>query len=923
VLGEPFVPEPMPLVIGTHLGLYEVTAHIGAGGMGEVYQAQDTKLGRKVALKILPEAFALDPDRAARFEREAKVLASLNHPHIAALYGFEEAGPNHFLVMELVEGETLADRLRRGPMPVVDALKVGHQIVEALEAAHEKGIIHRDLKPANVKFTSDDRVKVLDFGLARIVEAGRAGGAGSDVAQGLSPAVTNSPTLGLMATQAGVVLGTAAYMSPEQAKGLVADHRSDVFSFGVVLYEMLTGTQAFQAETAAEMMAAVLMREPDLTALPANLNLRLLELLRRCLDKQPKRRWQAVGDLRAELETAMAAPPVAPAGAPTGVAPKPFWRRAIPFATTAILSAAIAGGWVWWKFGTTTTRPSVVRFPIVLGEGQFANTAFRTLGISPDGTQVVYAANASLYVRVLSEVAGRPLAGTEQNVAGEPTFSPDGQSIAYVQASDRTLKKIAVRGGAAITLAPIEAPYSLSWSQDGILFSQPTGIMRVPSLGGPVETLVSLKPEERAYGPQMLPDGDTVIFTIARGSGMDAWDKAEIVAHSLKSGTRRTLVQGGSAARYVSTGHLVYALGGVLLALPFDLARLEARGVPVPVIEGVARSPSGSAQLSVSDTGSVVYLPGVASISTVRATANLASLDEKGTLELLKMPTGSYQSPRISPDGKRVLFGTDDGRDAHIWVYDLDGASSPRRLTFNGNNRYPIWSADGRRIVFQSDREGDLGIFWQPADGSGGAERLTKPDEGEAHIPESWSRKADVFSFSVVKGIAATLSTFSIRERMATPFSDIRSTNMLNSDFSPDGQWIAYTLRGGPSLTTIYVEPFPATGARYQISTPSDLGHHPVWSPNGKTLFYIPGALPLVAVKLTTRPTFAFSNVGTWPGKLPNNNPFGGPRNYDIGPDGSRFVLVTDPPGETSLLAPPYIQVIVNWFEELKARVPR
>jgi Tol biopolymer transport system component len=287
------------------------------------------------------------------------------------------------------------------------------------------------------------------------------------------------------------------------------------------------------------------------------------------------------------------------------------------------------------------------------------------------------------------------------------------------------------------------------------------------------------------------------------------------------------------------------------------------------------------------------------------------------------MPTGSYESPRISPDGKRVLFGTDDGRDAHIWVYDLDGASSPRRLTFNGNNRYPIWSADGRRIAFQSDREGDLGIFWQPADGSGGAERLTKPDEGEAHIPESWSRKADVFSFSVVKGIAATLSTFSIRERMATPFSDIRSTNMLNSDFSPDGQWMAYTLRGGPSLTTIYVEPFPATGARYQISTPSDLGHHPVWSPNGKTLFYIPGALPLVAVNLTTRPTFAFSDVGTWPGKLPNNNPFGGPRNYDIGPDGSRFVLVTAPPGQTSLLAPPYIQVIVNWFEELKARVPR
>ncbi len=686
---------------------------------------------------------------------------------------------------------------------------------------------------------------------------------------------------------------------------------------------MLTGRQAFQAETPAETMAAVLMREPDFSALPGDLNPRILELLRRCLDKQPKRRWQAAGDLRAEIETVMATPRVVPAGPSTDVAARPIWRRAIPFAATAILSAAIAGGWVWWKVGAPTTRPSVVRFPIVLGEGQFSNTAFRTLGISPDGTQVVYAANARLYVRMLSEIEGRPLTGTEQNVAGEPTFSPDGQSIAYVQASDRTLRKIAVRGGASITLAPIEAPFSLSWSQDGIFFSQPTAIMRVPSIGGPAETIVSLKPEERAHGPQMLPDGDTVIFTLARGTGMDAWDKAEIVAHSLKSGTRRTLVQGGSAARYVPTGHLVYALGGVVLALPFDRARLEARGVPVPVIEGVARSPSGSAQFSVSDTGSVVYIPGVASISTLRANTNLASLDEKGTLELLKVPSASYESPRISPDGKRVAFGTDDGRDANIWVYDLDGASSPRRLTFNGNNRYPIWSADGRRIAFQSDREGDLGIFWQPADVSGAAERLTKPEKGEAHIPESWSRKADVFSFSVVKAITATLSTFSLRERVATPFSDIRSTNMLNSEFSPDGQWIAYTLRGGPSLTSIYVEPFPATGARYQISTSTDLGHHPLWSPNGKTLFYVPGALPLAAVNITTRPSFSFSSLETWPGKLPNNNPFGGPRNYDIGPDGSRFVLVTAPPGQTSLIAPPYIQVIVNWFEELKARVPK
>jgi serine/threonine-protein kinase len=869
-----------------------------------------------VAVKILPDVLALDPDRTARFEREAKVVASVNHPHIAALYGFEETADRRFLVMELVEGETLSDRLRRGAMPLGEALTVAHQIADALESAHDKGIVHRDLKPANVKITPDDRVKVLDFGLARLQGEPGAASRGS---------LTNSPTLSLVATQAGVVLGTAAYMSPEQAKGLVADHRSDVFSFGSVLYEMLTGRQAFQAETPAETMA-VLMREPDFGALSADLNPRIPDLLRRCLDKQPKRRWQAAGDLRAEIETIRAAPKALPALVTPALAAKPAWRRAIQFAVTGIVSALVAGGLV----GLTVKRPAppvVVRFPIFLGEGvQFSSAAFRSLDISPDGTRVVYSADARLYERALSEPEPRPIPGTEQNVAGDPTFSPDGQSIAFVQQSDRTLRKIATRGGAAITLTPIEAPFSLSWDRDAILFSQPSGIMRVPSAGGqPPERIVSLKSGERAFWPQMLPDGETLLFSLTTGMGQNLGENLEVVAQSIKSGARRTIVPGGNAARYLPSGYLVYAVGGVLLAAPFDPARAEMTGAPTPVVEGVGRGQSGTPQFSVSNNGSLVYLPGPASTGLLQTAMNVAVLDEKGKVDILKLPAGPYESPRISPDGKRIVFASDDGREATISVYGLDGASAPRRLTFEGEgkNRYPIWSADGKRVAFQSDRHGDLAIFWQPADGSCCAERLTKPETDEAHIPESWSRRDDLFSFSVVKSTSATLSTYSVADRKATPFSNVRSATMLNSDFSPDGQWIAYTVRGGTSITTIYVEPFPATGAKQQISTPKDLGHHPAWSPNGRTLFYIPGALPLTAVSITTRPEFSAGNHQVWPGRLPNNNPYGGPRNFDVAPDGTRFVFTTAEPGQAAaVIQPARIQVVVNWSEELKQRVP-
>jgi serine/threonine protein kinase len=874
--------------------------------MGDVWRARDTKLGREVALKVLPDAFALDADRSARFEREAKVLASLSHPHIAALFGFEEAAGRHYLVMELVEGETIADRLRRGPMAVDNVLKVARDIADALEAAHEKGIVHRDLKPANLKITPDDRVKVLDFGLARLRD---------EPSDTIRPNLSQSPTLSLMATQAGVILGTAAYMSPEQAKGSIADHRSDVFSFGAVLYEMLTGRQAFHADTPAEMMAAVLMREPDFSALPVQLNPRVVELLRRCLDKVPKRRWQAAGDLRAEIEAILAAPP--PSSSIVGTrATQPLWQRVLPLAITAIVSAAVVGAIVWGAARPSLRPGAVVRFSIPLPEGQ-GQQALRTIAVSPDGTRLVYASNARLYLRELSQTESKPIAGSDQITnAVEPVFSPDGQSVAFASVIDRTLKRVPVTGGVGLSLCPIDPRISLSWDRDAILFSQPAGIMRVPANGGNPETLVGAASGERLYGPQMLPDGETLLFTLAKGDSADAWDSADIIAQTLKSGERRTILRGGSDARYLSSGHLVYAVRGVLYVVAFDPTRLVATGAPVPVVVGVRRVPggvTGSAHYSVSKTGLLAYTPGPASAAL--GDSSLAWIDEKGSVDVLKLPGGPYESPRISPDGTRMVFGRDDGKEANIWVYALDGSSAERRLTFGGRNRIPVWSGDGRRVAFQSDREGDLAIWWQAADVSGGgAERLTKPEPGTAHVPESWSRADDLLSFSAIKGTTTTLWTLSLPDRKASQFGNVRSPSPLNSEFSPDGKWVAYTLREG--VIAVFVEPFPATGDKVQISKVEENAHHSVWSRDGKTLFYIPGAEPLVGVTIATRP---FSVGNPRPTKLPNNNPVGAPRNFDIAADGQRFIFTT---GQGSGTYAPQVQVVVNWFEELKARVP-
>ncbi|HYL38120.1 MAG TPA: protein kinase [Bryobacteraceae bacterium] len=883
----------MPLSAGTRLGPYEILAAIGAGGMGEVYRARDTKLDRDVAIKVLPAALAQDPERLARFEREAKVLAALNHPNIAQIYGVEERA----LVMELVEGETI-----KGPLPVETALQYARQVSEALEAAHEKNIIHRDLKPANIMITAAGVVKVLDFGLAKAADDSAAAG---------DPSV--SPTLTMSPTQAGMILGTAAYMSPEQARGKPVDKRADVWAFGVVLYEMLTGRQTFAGETVTDVLASVVKDQPALERLPG----RVRGVVERCIKKDPRQRWQAIGDVRVEIEALLADPRGALAE-DQRPAPRPLWKRAIPVVATGVLAAAIAG-FVAWRF-KPSVPPTIARFPVFLPEGQqFTSFNRLTIGISPDGTQIAYSANSGLYLRPMAELEARAIPGSDigRGIAN-PVFSPDGRSIAFSTAADSMLKRIAVTGGSAVTICQAGNPWGMTWGEDGIVFGEgDRGIFRVSPNGGKPELLVEAKRDQRAAHPQMLPGGQAVLFTIANGDY--SWDQAQIVVQTLKTGVRKTVIEGGSDARYLPTGHIVYALSGTLFAVPFDLRRLEVTGGPVPIIEGITRSTlTGAAQYNFSRTGALAYIPGPVSASSGQG--SLALVDRKGAVEQLNLPAGTYAYPRVSRDAKHLAYETDNGKEAIIWIYDLSGARAPRRLTFQGVNRYPIWSADGERIAFQSDREGDLGIFWQRADGTGAAERLTKPEKGMAHVPDSWSPDGQQLSFSAVQGNAASVWTYSLRERKATVFAESGSSSSEASEFSPDGRWVAYQ-SNETGTREVYVRPFPPSAAKYQIHSGGANGDvHPLWSRDGKELTFSTGPATFASVSLTVQPSFTFSS----PIPVPRGGMLGTPtgaRNYDILPDG-RFlgVVVAGQAREGS--AAPQLRVVLNWLDDVKQRVP-
>jgi serine/threonine-protein kinase len=902
-------------VINQRLAHYEISSRLGAGGMGEVYRATDTKLGREVAIKVLPELFASDPDRVVRFEREAKLLASLNHPNIAAIYGLEQSGGVLFLVLELVEGETLADRIAHGPIPAAEALQIARQVVEALEAAHEKGVIHRDLKPANIKITPDGKVKVLDFGLAKAFAVEQA-----------NAQLSQSPTISTAATGAGIILGTAAYMSPEQAKGnLQVDKRSDIFSFGCVLYDMLAGRQAFQGETVTEVLASVLAREADLTRLPANLNPKVYDLLRRSLEKDLKKRWQAVGDLRVEIESVLADPRGVEIKAPALAPPWARWKVAAAVLASAVIGAAIAGAAVW-SLRPSAVPAKVTRFPFVLPEDQtFTRTGRHLLAISPDGMSVVYVANNQLYLRRMAEMEARPIPGTDQDV-NSPFFSPDGQWVGFYSFQDSTLKKIAITGGAAVTLCAATNPFGVSWDGDSIIFGQgANGILVVAANGGKPEVWARPESGEVASSPQILPGGNAALFTVTKAGNADRWDKANIVVQSRNSGERKVVIQGGGAARYVPTGHIVYALGTNLLALPFDVKRLEVTGGPIPIVEGIARAlnpetNTAAAHVDFSTDGTLAYIPS-SSLTTGIGQRVLILTDRGGKNEALGLPAGVYDYPRFSPDGKQLAVQTNDDSGGAISIYDLSGKSSLRRLTFQGNSRGSVWSRDGRRVAFGSSQQGKPGIFWQAADGTGVAERLTTAAAGEdVHLPTSWSPDGNTLVFEIPKNGDWGLWALSAKgERKAEPLVDLPGSLQRNAEFSPDGRWFAY-LSNEAKSEQVYVQPFPPTGAKYQISR--EHSHAPVWSPNGKELFYYDvDARKLVAVTIQTQPSFSFG--------VPVPLPFEGmlqqgfERQYDVSPDGKRFlVLLPATPDERESRPTQQINIVLNWFEELKQRVP-
>ena len=902
----------MALPAGTRLGAYEIVTLIGVGGMGEVYRARDARLNRDVAIKVLPSEVAADVDRLARFEREAQLLASLNHPNIAHINGLEDSTGSPALVMELVEGPTLADRIAKGPIPLDEALPIAKQIAEALEAAHEHGIVHRDLKPANIKVRPDDTVKVLDFGLAKAFEPIAAAGIGATT----SPTIT-TPAL----TQLGVILGTAAYMSPEQARGKTINRRTDIWAFGCVLFEMLSGTRAFDGEDVAETLGAVIHKDPAWTRLPMETPPSVRMVLQRCLEKDPRQRVHDIGDVRLALSGAFDSPAI-PRNLHT-----PSSRR---FVWTALASACVAAavaGAAAWLLKPPTALP-VLRSRFVLPEGlQFQNTSRQWLDVSPDGMRVVYAANGGMYLHSLSELDPRTLIATNLSAGAtgavsSPVFSPDGQAIAYFEGG--TLKRQAVSGGSPVTLGQYDPPWGVSWSDAGIVVGQgPKGVVRISDQGGAAEQIVRVVGSEVAGHPWMLPGTSTVLFSLGSNlfTGSELWDKASIVAQRLDTGERKTILSGGSNPRYLRTAHvLVYNVAGTLFAVPFDAAQLRVTGAAVQIEQNVRRAlgvvaPVGKSGYAISDAGTLAFIPGSATQTGERR--RILSISRRGGVTPLQLPPNVYNTLRVSPDGKRLAFDTDDSHDAAIWIYDLSGTSQPRRLTFGGRNQYPVWSADGRRIAFQSDRDGALGLYWQAAD-SGVAERLTTAEPGTAHVPESWSSTGNL-SFSVARGASTSLWTFSESEKKASRFGRAESTAPFNSSFSPDGRWLAYTLRPGNSAN-IFVEPFPATGDQHQITTIN--GHHPVWLPRQKWLSYRAGGSDQVMVEIKTTPEFSVGNptpavVGGLPTVI-------GVRSFDVTPDETAFITVAPVAENGGLSVTPSqeIRIVVNWFEELKRLVP-
>jgi Tol biopolymer transport system component len=893
----------MALAPGTRFGPYEITAQLGEGGMGEVYRASDTTLKRAVAIKVLPDALAADVERLGRFRREAEVLASLNHPHIAAIYGFEQTGPTPALVMELVDGPTLADRIAQGPIPIAETLVIAGQIANALEAAHEQGIVHRDLKPANVKVRLDGVVKVLDFGLAKALEPPRATSQGG---------VTHSPTMTSPAlmTGAGVLLGTAAYMSPEQARGKAVDKRADVWAFGAVLYEMLTGQRPFAGDDVSDVLASVLAREPDWTLLPAALPPVLGMFIKRCLHKDQAQRVRDIGDMSLALEGAFdaAAAPFAPPVAAAEAA----WRRALPLAATAIVAFLIAGLAAWRLWPAAESR-STTQFDYLLPEGQqLLATQRPAIAISPDGRHFVYQTRQGLHVRSMGELEARRITGTEETLLS-PFLSPDGQWVAYVSSAGE-LKKIAIGGGTPVTLCSAEFPYGASWTRDNtILLGQRRGIVRVSANGGTPELIVAAGEGEELYGPQLLPGGRSVLFIVAKGQGPNRWEQAQVAVQSLSSGQRTVVVQRGSDAHYLPTGHLVYAVADGVFGTLFDAERLTVTGAAVPLVQGVQRAQGVVAvgsNYAVSDTGTLVYVAGRSSLYS------LVWMNRDGTADrVTSIPAGSYQDLRLSPDGGRVLVT----RDGDIWIYDLASGRNSR-LTRDGTSLMGVWDPSGSQVAYSSAKGGNLEAWVASSDGSGQPRQLTKLG-GQVHV-DSWSPDGRRLALHHHRlNLPAPILMVAMDASDPKPEVFIGGEfNAEGANFSRDGHYVSY-LSQETGQREIYVRPYPGPGGQVTVSVGG--GQEPVWAKNGDVFYRNLTGDRMFAVRVTTEPALKVgTSVQLFQGTF-YIAPTGSPRpQYDVTADGKRLLMLAPGSGTDSSAARGRVVVVERWFEELQSKVP-
>ena len=901
----------MALTRGTKLGTYEVTGPIGSGGMGEVYRARDTRLQRDVALKVLPDLVSTEPDRLARLQREAQALASLNHPNIAQIHGLEESGGVRALVMELVEGDDLSTVIARGPMPFADARPIARQIAEALETAHEQGIVHRDLKPANVKVRPDGTVKVLDFGLAKITDplASASGSHGSDLAL--------SPTLTAQATRAGMILGTAAYMSPEQARGRAVDRRADIWAFGVVLYEMLTGRRAFEGEDVTITLANVLKEDVDWRALPADLPPAARRLLRRCLEKDPRRRLASMGDARLELDDVESGAAL-DSGAGVATAVPASRNRGV----TIALGLAVAAGAALLTAGlmrALTPTPvsatkDVTRLAIALPEGEEVTETNRLpLALSPDGTMLAYVGRREegarqLYLKRFTDRDAVALPGTEG--AASPFFSPDGRWIAFFAGTK--LKKIAV-GGAALQVVTgdVPDPRGGTWGPDGQIYFTPTNtssLYKVAASGGTATPFTELNQGQDEIShrwPLALPDGKTILFTLWTGPGSD---ERRIVMQSIATGERHALVPGGDSARYLPSGFLVYGRLDDSFAIPWQPTVADLGGaVPITLPEHPRLENEGGAAYDLSPDGTFVYLPG----GPARYAQRVVWVDRDGRTEALPISERDLGSAVLSPDGRQAAVQVNAGT-IGIWLYDFDRKTFTPFVTGPGSSQAPLWTPDGTRLIYRGTRNGTRDIYIKAADGTGSETRLTT-GEGRSLTPTSMSPDGQWLIFNGIAGRSgADNLIWKLRlDGRSRPEAMLDlAERLVDGQVSPDGRWMAYA-SAISARQEIYVTPFPGPGPSRQVSVGG--GYEPLWSRDGRELFFQNGTRLMVA-DIAPGPAFKAGPPrvlyeGRFRGTVNGNTP------WSVSSDGKRFLRVqqAQPDGPIDR-----IDIVLGWGDQLK-----